>query len=39
MVLPATGFARRYHRKERLAREIVETGWAIAGESLSEVLR
>lgn len=39
MVLPAVEFARRYRRRERLAREIVETGWVIAGDSLSEVLR
>lgn len=39
LVLPVADFARRYRRRERLAREIVETGWAIAGESLSEVLR
>lgn len=39
MVLPAAEFARRYRRRDRLVREIVETGWAIAGESLSEVLR
>ncbi|MBI2081081.1 MAG: nucleotidyltransferase domain-containing protein [candidate division NC10 bacterium] len=39
MVLPAVEFARRYRRRDGLAREIVEAGWVIAGESLSEVLR
>ncbi len=39
MVLPAVEFARRYRRRDRLAREIVETGWVIAGVPLSEVLR
>lgn len=39
MVLPAVEFARRYRRRDRLAREIVETGWVIAGDPLSEVLR
>ncbi len=39
MVLPAADFARRYRRRERLTREIVETGWVVAGDSLSEVLR
>jgi len=39
MVLPAAEFARRYRRRDRLAREIVETGWVIAGDPLSEVLR
>lgn len=38
MVLPADDFARRYRRRERLAREIVESGWVVAGDSLSEVL-
>ncbi len=35
----AAGFRRRYRRRERLAREIVETGWAITGDPLTEVLR
>lgn len=39
MVLPAVEFARRYRRRDRLAREIVETGWVIAGEPFSEVLK
>lgn len=39
MVLSAGEFARRYRRRDRLAREIVETGWVIAGEPVSEVLR
>jgi predicted nucleotidyltransferase len=39
MVLPAAEFARRYRRRDRLAREVVEAGWVIAGEPLSEVLR
>ena len=39
MALPAAEFARRYRRRQRLAREIVETGWVIAGDSMSEVLR
>lgn len=39
MVLPAVEFARRYRRRERLSREIVETGWVVAGDSVSEVLR
>lgn len=39
MVLPAVEFARRYRRRDRLAREIVETGWVIVGDSLSEVLQ
>jgi len=39
LVLPASDFARRYAQKERLAREIVESSWAIAGESLTEILR
>ncbi len=39
MVLPAAEFGRRYRRRDRLAREIVESGWVIAGEPLSEVLR
>lgn len=39
LVLPAAEFARRYRRRDRLAREIVETGWVITGEPLSEVLR
>jgi len=38
LVLPAAEFARRYRRRDRLAREIVETGWVIAGEALMEVL-
>jgi hypothetical protein len=38
-VLPAVEFARRYRRRDRLAREIVETGWVIAGEPFSEVLK
>jgi hypothetical protein len=39
MVLPAAEFARRYRRRQQLAREIVETGWVIAGDPVSEVLR
>jgi predicted nucleotidyltransferase len=39
MVLPAVEFARRYRRRDRLAREVVEAGWVIAGDPLSEVLR
>lgn len=39
MVLPAVEFARRYRRRDRLVRKIVETGWVIVGDSLSEVLR
>lgn len=39
LVLPAVEFARRYRRRDRLAREIVETGWVIAGEPVSGVLR
>jgi len=39
VVLPAGEFARRYRRRDRLVREIVETGWVIAGDPLSEVLR
>lgn len=39
MVMPAVEFARRYRRRDRLVREIVETGWVIVGDSLSEVLR
>jgi predicted nucleotidyltransferase len=38
LVLPAAEFVRRYRRKERLVREAVETGWAVAGEPLSGVL-
>jgi predicted nucleotidyltransferase len=39
VVWSAADFARRYRRRDRLVREIVETGWVIAGESLSEVTR
>jgi hypothetical protein len=39
VVLPAAEFARRYRGKERLAREVVEAGWVVAGEPLSKVLR
>jgi predicted nucleotidyltransferase len=39
MVLPAATFARRYRQREPLVRDIVETGWAVAGQSLSQVLR
>jgi predicted nucleotidyltransferase len=39
LVLPAAEFGRRYRRRDRLSREIVESGWVIAGDSLSEVLR
>ena len=39
MVLSETEFARRYRQRERLAREIVERGWAISGKPLSEILR
>jgi predicted nucleotidyltransferase/DNA-binding transcriptional ArsR family regulator len=39
MVQVAADFVRRYRRRERLTKEIVETGWVVAGDSLSEVLR
>lgn len=39
LVLPAAEFPRRYRRRDRLAREIVEMGWVIAGDPLSKVLR
>jgi predicted nucleotidyltransferase len=39
MVLPAAEFARRYQERDQLAREIVETGWVVAGDPLGEVLR
>jgi predicted nucleotidyltransferase len=39
LLLPAAEFARRYRRRDPLAREIVETGWVITGEPLSEILR
>jgi len=39
MVSSKREFSRRFRAKDRLVREIVETGWAIAGEPLSEVLR
>jgi len=39
MVLPAAELARRYRRRHELTREIVETGWVIAGDSMSEVFR
>lgn len=39
IVLSAGEFARRYRRRERLSREIVETGWVVAGEPISEILR
>ncbi len=38
-VWTAADFARRYRHRDRLVREIVETGWVIAGTPLSEVLR
>lgn len=38
VVWSAADFARRYRRRDRLVREIAETGWVIAGESLSRVL-
>lgn len=38
VVWSAADFARRYRRRNRLVREIAETGWVIAGESLSKVL-
>lgn len=39
LVWPAAEFARRYRSRDRLIREIVETGWVIDGAPLSEVLR
>jgi predicted nucleotidyltransferase len=39
LVLPAAEFARRYRQGERLVREAVETGWVVAGDQVSEVLR
>jgi predicted nucleotidyltransferase len=39
LVLPAAEFARRYRQRERFAREVVEAGWVIAGEPLSQSLR
>jgi predicted nucleotidyltransferase len=38
VVWSVADFARRYRRRNRLVREIAETGWVIAGESLSRVL-
>jgi hypothetical protein len=37
-VWTAADFARRYRHRDGLVREIVETGWVIAGAPLSEVL-
>jgi len=39
VVWSVADFAGRYRRRDRLVREIVETGWVIAGEALSEVIR
>lgn len=39
LVWPAAEFARRYRARDRLIREIVETGWVIEGAPLSEVLQ
>ena len=38
-VWPVSEFARRYRDRNRLVREIVETGQVIAGAPLAEVLR
>jgi predicted nucleotidyltransferase len=39
LVWSAREFVRRYRARDPLVREIVETGWVIAGASLSEVVR
>ncbi len=39
IVWSVADFASRYQRRDRLVREIIETGWVVAGESLSEVTR
>lgn len=38
MVMGAGAFRRRFRRRERLVREIVETGWVIDGAPVAEVL-
>jgi predicted nucleotidyltransferase len=38
LVWDARVFARRYRARDRLVREIVDTGWVIAGAALSELL-
>lgn len=39
LVWSASDFLRRYRARDRLAREIVDTGWVIAGSGFSEVLK